>query len=109
MNRIRELRMSNGWTQTQLGKKLGVARTSVSMYESESRQLDPPTIHALCDLFGCTSDYLLGRSETPLPVISDEDARILAAYHAASLRDRALVDQILAATLPGSGEKENAG
>lgn len=104
MNRIKDLRDANGWTQTQLGKRIGVAKTTVSGYESEARQLTPATIHALCDLFGCTADYLLGRSDSPLPVISDSDARILAAYHAASVRDRALVDQILAATLPSQEE-----
>ena len=99
MNRIRELRNLRGWTQAQLAKKIDVARSTVTMYENEDRQLDPALICALCDLFGCTADYLLGRTESPLPVISDEDARILAAYHAASVRDRALVDQILAATM----------
>ena len=100
MNRIADLRNSYKWTQLQLGKKIGVSRGAISMYESEARQLDRPTICALCDLFGCTADYLLCRSETPLPAISDADARLLSAYHAASLRDRALVDQILAAWLP---------
>lgn len=108
MNRIRELRNLRGWTQAQLAKKIDVARSTVTMYENEDRQLDPALICTLCDLFGCTADYLLGRTESPLPVISDEDARILAAYHAASVRDRALVDQILAATMPSDQEEAAA-
>ena len=100
MNRIRDLRDEKGWKQSDLGTVLGCHATTISKLELEQRQLDPATIHTLCDLFGCTADYLLGRSDSPLPVISDSDARILAAYHAASVRDRALVDQILAATLP---------
>ena len=59
--------------------------------------LDPPTICKLCDLFGCTADYLLGRSDNPLPAITDAEARMILAYRAASIRDRALMDQILAA------------
>ena len=107
MNRIRSMRHDRGWTQAQLGKRLGVVKTTISGYETEQRQLDPATIHALCDLFGCTADYLLCRSSSPEPVISDGDARILAAYHLASLRDRALVDQILAGYMeaPLSEEK----
>ena len=96
MNRIKALRESRRMTQKQLGALLNVGNTAISQYEGETRQLDPATIHALCDLFGCTADYLLCRSSSPEPVISDGDARILAAYHLASLRDRALVDQILA-------------
>ena len=106
MNKIRDLRMANGWTQTQLGKKIGVVKTTISGYELESRQLDPATICALCDLFGCTADYLLCRSSTPLPVLSDADARLLAAYHAADPHDRAFIDRLLRLDLPE--EKEPA-
>lgn len=105
MNRIRELRQASGWTQTQLGKKIGAAKNTISGYENEVRHVDPLTIHKLCDLFGCTADYLLGRSDAPLPAVSDADARILDAYHAASVRDRGLIDQILAAYMPDSQSK----
>lgn len=85
---------------------MNTAKSVISRYENGRLGLDVDLINRFCDLFGCTADYLLCRSETPLPVISDADARILAAYHAASLRDRALVDQILAATMPDSASKE---
>ena len=78
MNRIRELRQARGWTQAQLGARVGMAKTTISGYEKGDHQVDPEMICKLCDLFGCTADYLLGRTESPLPVISDEDARILA-------------------------------
>ena len=95
MNRIRELREANGWTQTQLGKRIGVAKTTITGYEREDRQPTPATICALCDLFGCTADYLLGRSASPLPVISPEDAAVLEAYHALPLEIRKAVDGLL--------------
>ena len=105
MNRIRELRQASGWTQTQLGKKIGAAKNTISGYENEVRHVDPLTIHKLCDLFGCTADYLLGRSDAPLPVISDADAELLAAYHALPLAIRQAVDGLLAPYRPASGEK----
>ena len=109
MNRIRELRTAHGWKQEELGQMLNVGKGTISRYEKGLRQLDPDMICALCDLFGCTSDYLLGRTASPVPVISDDDARLLEAYHAASLRDRTLVDQILAATMPSAEESTAAG
>lgn len=105
MNRIRDLRELNGWTQVQLGERIGASRSAVSMYESETRQLDPAAIHALCDLFHCSADYLLGRSSTPLPVLSDEDAAILASYHAAPENVRSAIDTLLA---PVVAEKKKA-
>lgn len=83
MNRIRELRQARGWYQTDLAEKLKTAPNTISRYETGQRQLDPETICTLCDLFGCTSDYLLGRSSTPKPAITDADAELLAAYRAA--------------------------
>lgn len=105
MNRIKELRQSRGWRQQDLADRMNTAKSVISRYESEKLGIDPVLINRFCDLFGCSSDYLLCRSDVPLPVVSDEDARILAAYHAASLRDRGLIDQILAAYMPAAKEK----
>ena len=103
MNRIKDLRKLNNWTQTQLGSRLGTARSTISQYETEDRQLDPTTICTLCDLFGCTADYLLGRSDTPLPALSDEDARLLEAFHSAPPDTQAAIRLLI---LPQALEKK---
>ena len=108
MNRIRELRQANGWTQAQLGKRIGVAKTTITGYEREDRQPTPATIHALCDLFGCTADYLLGRSPSPWPVISPEDAAVLDAYHELPLEIRKAVDGLLEPYRAAAVEKKGA-
>lgn len=95
MNRIRELRQQRNWRQEDLAQKMNTKRQTVARYETEKLGIDANTICALCDIFGCTADYLLCRSDNPRPVISDGDAAVLRAYHAASLRDRGLIDQIL--------------
>ena len=107
MNRIRSLRTAAGMSQDQLGKKLGCHATTVSKLELESRQLDPPTIFALCDIFGCTADYLLGRSDAQLPAVTSKQARLLDAYDSASERDQELVDHILGLDVPEK-KKETA-
>ena len=104
MNRIKELRLAAGMSQEDLGRRLNVGKGAVSRYELEKRQLDPTLIGTLCDLFGCTADYLLGRSDTRLPVVTDDDARLLAAYHAADPRDREFVDHILRLDLQDAGK-----
>ena len=104
MNRIRELRQARGWTQAQLGARVGMVKTTISGYEKGDHQIDPAMIFKLCDLFGCTADYLLGRSESPLPVLSDEDAQLLAAYHAAPDHVRAAIDTLLQPVAPAKKE-----
>lgn len=106
MNRIRDLRTAAGWTQAQLGKRIGAAKSTVSGYESEERQLTPPLINLLCDLFNCTSDYLLGRSQMLQPEVSSEDQQLLRAYHSLPLVIRQAVDGLLAPYLVGSEGKK---
>ena len=105
MNRIRDLRTAAGWTQAQLGKKIGAAKSTVSGYESEERQLTPPLINSLCDLFGCSADYLLGRSLSPQPILTDRQVRLLAAYDGADPRDRDFIDHLLRLDVPEEKKK----
>lgn len=105
MNRIRELRQAKGWTQTQLGDRVGMAKTTISGYERGDHQVDPAMLCALCDLFDVSADYLLGRSDTPRPVISDDDARLLAAFRSAAPETQAAIRLLL---LPQSELKKDA-
>ena len=95
MIRIKDLRKQNHMTQAELGAYLGVANTTISMYETEQRMIGPDTIRRLCALFGCTADYLLGISNDEKPLVSKEDSAFLKAYHTAREKDRLVVDTIL--------------
>ena len=108
MNRIRDLRIASGMSQAQLGKKLGCHGTTVSKLELEMRQLDPPTICTICDIFGCTADYLLGRSDSRFPTMTGKQARLLDAYDAADERDQAYIDHLLRLDVPESKKDASA-
>lgn len=108
MNRIKDLRQSRGWTQTQLGKRINAAKSTVSEYESEKHQLDPALICTLCDIFGCTADYLLCRSDTPWPTVTPEQSALIRAYDAAIPEIRQAVDGLLAPYLAQDNKKETA-
>ena len=83
VNRLKEIRIARGWSQAQLAKQLNCTDVTVSRYETGQHGIDSETIVKICDIFGCTADYLLGRSSSPTPEISDADAALLAAFHAA--------------------------
>ena len=95
MNRIRELRQARGWRQQDLADRMHLKKNTISRYETGSLGLDASTICTLCDLFDCSADYLLGRSSTPKPAITDADAEILAAYHAAPDHVRTAIGTLL--------------
>lgn len=59
-NKLRELRESKGLTQKQLGKRLGVAPSSVSFYESDSRKPSYRVLIRYVDIFNTSADFILG-------------------------------------------------
>ena len=65
MNRIMELRKAKGWKQDDLAKMVSLSRSAIANYECGLRAPDFSTLEQLCDIFGCTADYLLGRSDVP--------------------------------------------
>ena len=105
MNRIKDLRVAAGLSQADLGRALGCVGQTVSKLEKESRQLDPAMINAICDLFGCSSDYLLGRTQSLQPVLTDRQLRLLAAYDSADPRDRDFIDHLLRLDVPEEKKK----
>lgn len=66
MSRIKDLRKEKGYTQAHLAKMLGVARSTVSMWESSPQEPDNETLGKIADVFGVSTDYLLGRTDVPL-------------------------------------------
>ena len=95
MNRIRELRTAKGWTQADLAARMNTKRQTIGNYETGFRGLDVETICRLCDIFGCTTDYLLGRSPVAAPELSPEEEALLLAWRAAPPEIRAIIDPAL--------------
>lgn len=108
MNRIKDLRASRGLSQRDLGISLNCTDVTVSRYETGQRDIDSETICKLCEIFGCTADYLLGRSLLPTPEISAEEARLLQAYRRGDDRARDMVRLALAPFAQEAGSSETA-
>ena len=95
VNRISELRKGKGWTQDDLASRLGVSRQAVGHYETDARGIDAQKILILCDIFGCTADYLLGRSILPAAELTEEEAAVLLAWREASPQIREAIAVLL--------------
>jgi len=108
VNRIKDLRQKEKMKQSDLAVILNCTATAISNYETGYRSLDVETIHKLCDIFGCTADYLLGRSEQTAPDLTDEEARLIAAFREADEDARAMVLLALKKWMPPIGETKDA-
>ena len=65
---FKNLRKDNNLTQSELAKKLGVATSTVGMYERAQREPDFETLEKIAAFFGVNMNTLLGNNsgENPL-------------------------------------------
>lgn len=61
--RLRQLRENSGLLQSEFAEQLGVARSSISLYETGDRVPDIRFLDKVITEFGCSYDYLMGKSE----------------------------------------------
>lgn len=61
--RIKELRLAKGLTLKDMAASVGLTLMAYAHYEYGDRQPTVETIVKLCDFFGVSADYLLGRSD----------------------------------------------
>ena len=59
--KIKELRTKKGISQAELGRFVGVERSTICQYEKGTRMPDNNTLIKLADYFGVSVDYLLER------------------------------------------------
>lgn len=86
-NIFKELRISNGMTQSETAEKLGISRSTIGMYETGAREPDFKTLEKIADFFHVNADYLLGRiGQDTIPAREDnqyylnDDARDMAQF-----------------------------
>lgn len=63
--KLMELRKSRGWSQEELGERLGVTRQTVSKWELGATTPEMEKLSALSELFGITTDELIKGSAAP--------------------------------------------
>lgn len=71
---IRQLRKEHSLTQVELAKKLGVSTSAVGMYEQGRREPDFKILTKMAEIFGVSTDSLLGfyLKESSIPKSIDD-------------------------------------
>lgn len=81
--RLRSLRddMKNEnskFTQSFIANLIGVARTTYTAYENGTKQPPMETVNKIADVFGVTTDYLYGRTDSKHPEFSSNEKKDIA-------------------------------
>lgn len=69
--RLKQLRQKNKLTQSELAEILGLKPTAISNYESKRNEPSFDKLIALSKYFDVSCDYLLGISDSYLPVVGE--------------------------------------
>lgn len=80
---LKYLRMREHLSQSELAEKLGVSKSTVSMYEVGRREPDFETLEAIADFFNVDMNFLLGKNGSEADEQSyylNEDARNMAQF-----------------------------
>lgn len=73
MNRIKILREEFNFTQQDLANKLECSKSVIGLYESETRKPSMEILLKLSEIFNCSIDYILGKSDIRNPEKTQED------------------------------------
>src|SRR5215470_6968550 len=66
--RVKLTREARGWTRRELAKQAGLHEMHLAKVEREGRpRIEGDTILKLAQALGCTTDYLMGRTDDPRP------------------------------------------
>lgn len=63
MNRIKQLREENNWTQLELSQKMDCAKSTIAMYEKGDRKPSLEVLIKLSEIFNCSIDYILCKTD----------------------------------------------
>ncbi|MBP3304637.1 MAG: helix-turn-helix transcriptional regulator [Oscillospiraceae bacterium] len=81
-DRIKALREQNGYTQSDLAKKLGITRSSVNAWEMGISVPSTQYVVELANIFKVSTDYLLGVKTTAsvsVEGLSEKDVQLVSA------------------------------
>lgn len=61
-DKLRQLRQENGLRQEQVARLVGADRSSISAWETDSRQPSYQSLVRLAEVYNVSTDFLLGRT-----------------------------------------------
>ncbi|MFI3261001.1 MAG: helix-turn-helix transcriptional regulator [bacterium] len=88
-DRLKAKRLELGLTQEELGSLIGVGKSIICLYEKETRNPSVENIIELVNIFGVSSDYLLGTDKI-LKTVSEDKIK----YRTLTVEEELFLDEI---------------
>ncbi len=88
------LRRERGKSQRLVAAELGISQALLSHYENGAREPGLGFVCRVCDYYGVTADYMLGRSDTPVSLEPAAAREFLKELRGLTERGEGLLDRI---------------
>lgn len=98
-NRIRELRLAQGWSQQRLAEMVGVTKMTISDLERGEMQLTQHYMRRLATALGCTAADLLPVEDHPY-LLSPEERALIDQMRAAPKLEQEKLRQLADVVIP---------
>lgn len=109
-DRLKKARLQRGLTQVQTAKILGIANTALSNYERGERDPDTTLLKRLSELYGVSTDYLLGNNRNLkiniIEVLEDRNKQVTIGERPLTWEERSTIKSFLY-ELPKSEQQMN--
>lgn len=69
---LKKIRQENNLTQEELAKKINTSRSNIANYENDKNMPSIDILEKLSEIFNCSIDYLLGKSDIKTPDLKDK-------------------------------------
>lgn len=76
-SRLKKSRKNRGLTQKEVYEKIGITDKSLSRYENNISDPDNDSLRSLCELYGVSSDYIIGNKKEAANTSSDSKLDIV--------------------------------
>lgn len=93
--RFKQLRLERNLSQEKFSEIIGVTQQAVCKYEKGLSVPSKDILEHMCDYFGCSIDYILGRSDYRLPAevmqvneTKEEAERLISYYNDLGQKDK---------------------
>lgn len=93
---IKTKRIENGWSQTDLAKRVGYSdKSMIAKIENGKIDLTQTKIRAFAEVFRCSESELMGWREDDIPPMADDIAELIDLYNRAKPEQRKAVIALL--------------
>lgn len=92
---LRNLRLSRQISQKDFAKTIGVSQQTVASWEIGRTEPSNDALRKLSEIFGVSTDYLLGNERSPQYIFSSEESQLVNDYRQLSDKSKKLIRSMI--------------